>query len=56
MPRNEFQKRITKKTKAKQNSDLNGKYSSKAVRKYETTMAAPKIHKEPKSPDVKRKK
>jgi hypothetical protein len=43
MPRDEFQKRITKKTKAKHNSDLKGKYSSKAVRKYEATMGAPRI-------------
>lgn len=55
MPRDEFQKRITKKTKAKQKSDLNGKYSSKAVRKYETIMVTPRA-KEPKILDQKGKK
>lgn len=55
MPRDEFQKRITKKTKAKQKSDLNGKYSSKSVRKYEAIMIAPRA-KEPKILDEKRKK
>jgi len=56
MPRDEFQKRITKKTKAKHNSDLKGKFTSKAVRKYEATMVAPRAVKEPKILDEKGKK
>lgn len=32
MPRDEFQKRKTKKAKAKRNFELNGKYNSKTVR------------------------
>jgi hypothetical protein len=39
MPRDESGKRKTKSTKAKRNHDLNGKYSSKAVRKYEQQIA-----------------
>ena len=35
MPRDEFNKRKTKKTKAKRNQELNGKYNSKAVRSVE---------------------
>lgn len=54
MPRDEFQKRITKKTKAKHNNDLKGKYSSKAVRKYEANMT-PKPHKEPKISEERKK-